>query len=267
MANVRYRADYYLFRHFLVGMGSFHDDKVSSHGAMKLVFGINGPFRIRLGGRWYDARAAMLDGGVPHYLNGDGDWQVVIWVEGSTSLGMALGARSLKGRDWALHGVAASPALDEVIQTAGDDPDSAGALSIAETLIRVYGGIKAIPSTWDEDVKKAVDAVDSTPGVWSGRSLAESLGRSVSDLNADFRRVLGIGLDDYLHARKRVDYIARRQKGVGRQKALESAGLPGWEGLKDDFRERFGLDLGVLEESLPFVSVYEGRDSGPVLYL
>ena len=267
MASARYRADFYLFRPFLMGLGTFRDDKVVSHGAMKFVFGINRPFKIRLEGRWFRPRAVLIDGDVPHFVNGEGDWQAVLWIDGGTSLGMALRARSLKGRDWAVHDAAAPPALDEVIQTAGDDPDSRGALEIAEILIRTYGGIKAVPANWDDDVRRAAEAIDARPGAWSGQSVAESIGRIPEELNEDFRRVLGVGLDDYLHTRKWASYIMKRQSGADRRRALEAAGLSGWEGLKDRFESRYGLDLEVLEESLPFVTVYEGRESGPALYL
>ena len=250
-----------------MGMGTFRDRKVASHGTMKLIFGINRPFKIRLDERWYGVRTALVDEHVDHYINGEGDWQIVLWISGDTSLGTALKIRSLKGRKWALHNAKVPRSLNDVIQTAGDEPDPQGALVLAETLIRVYGGIKGVPANWDDHVKRAVEEVDANPGVWSGQSLSAFFSRPFAELNADFKRVAGIGLDDYIHNRKWAAYLGFRQSGIDRRAALEAAGLPGWEGLKESFESRFGLDLNVLEETLPFVGVYEGWESGPILYL
>ncbi len=259
MASRRYRADYYLFRHFLMGMGSFHDGKVISHGAMKLVFGINQPFRIRLQKNWYTARAALIDGECPHFLNGKGDWQILLWIDPDTSLWNLLHRRSLKGRPWVLHNVTVPPAMDEVIQTVGDTPDPRGALKLAEMLLRVYSGGTPIPSTWDEGVKKAFDSIDENPGIIG-------IG-TFKGLDEDFRRVVGIPLESYLHRRKWIQYLGLRHGGMPRQDSLELSGLTGWEGLSDWFEERYGLDLNILENHLPFVRVYNGPEDQPVLYL
>ena len=267
MAVNRYRADYYLFRQFLMGMGSFRDRKVASHEAMKLVFGINQPFRIRLQKHWYRARAVLIDGGCPHFINGKDDWQIMLWIDPKTSLWNMLRDNSLKGRPWTLHELNPSPVMDEVVQTAGDKPDPQGALRLAEMLIRVYSGAEAFPSTWDDEVKKIVGIIDEDPGSVDARSLADSLGRRFEDLDTDFHRVVGSGLEDYLHRRKWIRYIRYRQAGTGRNEALRMSGLPGWEGMKDRFESRYGIDLNMLENSLPFVRVYEGPEDQPVLYL
>jgi len=267
MAGRRYRADYYLFRHFLMGMGSFRDGRVISHEAVKLVFGINQPFRIRLQNNWYTARAALLDGGCPHYLNGSGDWQIILWIDPGTSLQSLLRERSLKGQPWALHDVSVPPAVKEVIQTAGDTPDPGGALKLAEMLIRVYSGASAVPSTWDEEVRKIVGTIDMNPGIVNLEILCREYDRSPSQLDADFRRVVGSPIDNYLHRRKWIQYLGLRHDGVDRDSSLRKAGLPGWEGLSDRFEERYGLDLNTLENSLPFVRVYDGPEDQPVRFL
>jgi len=267
MAVNRYRADYYLFRHFLMGMGTFRDGKVASHEAMKLVFGINQPFKIRLQKQWHSARAALLDSRCPHFVNGGSDWQIMLWIDPGTSLWNQLRERSLNRRPWALHDIKLPPAMSEVIQTVGDAPDSQGALGLAEMLIRVYSGIEIVPSTWDEAVKCAVGIIDNDPGSIDTRSLSVSLGRSIEEIDADFRRVVGSGVEDYLHRRKWIRYIRYRQSGTDRNEALRRAGLPGWEGLKDRFESRYGIELDVLESGLPFVRVYEGMDDQPVLYI
>lgn len=267
MAVNRYRADYYLFRNFLMGLGSFRDKKVESHEAMKLVFGINQPFRIRLEKKWYSPRAALLSCNCPHFIDGEGDWQVVLWIDPGTSLWNILSERSLRDRSWALHDVKLPLSMDEVIQTAGDTPDPEGALRIAETLIQVYSGSRIVPATWDDLIKKVVAVIDSDPGAVDSRSLAESFGLSFENLDFDFRRVVGSGLEHYLHRRKWIRYIRLRQNNTDRSTALRLSGLPGWEGLKERFESRYGLDLEVIEGSLPFVRVYEGPEDQPVLYL
>lgn len=250
-----------------MGMGSFRDTKVESHEAMKLVFGINQPFKIRLEKKWYAPRAALLSCGCPHFINGEGDWQIVLWIDPGTSLWNILSERSLRDRSWALHDVKLPPSMDEVIQTAGDTPDPEGALRIAETLIQVYSGSRIVPATWDDRIKKAVAIIDEDPGSVDSRSLAKKFGMSFEDLDFDFRRVVGSGLENYLHRRKWIRYIRLHQNGIDRAAALRSSGLPGWEGLKDRFEKNYGLDLEVLESSLPLVRVYEGPEDQPVLYL
>jgi len=267
MSAGRYRADYYLFRHFLMGMGSFRDGKVISHEAIKLIFGINQPFRIRLQEKWYTVRAALLDGGCPHFLNGKGDWQIVLWIDPGTSLWHLLKQRSLKGRPWALHDVNIPPAMSEVIQTVGDTPDPRGALNLAEMLIRVYSAAVVYPSTWDDEVKRVVEIIDANPGIIDINTLAADFGRDIDSLDEDFRRVVGSPVKAYLHRRKWIQYLGLRHGGMDREKSLELSGLPGWEGLRDRFEERYALDLHILESSLPFVRVYQGSEDQPVLYL
>lgn len=250
-----------------MGLGSFRDHRVESHEAMKLVFGINQPFKIRLEKKWYAPRAALLSCSCPHFINGDGDWQIVLWIDPGTSLWNILSERSLRDRPWALHDVKLPPSMDEVVQTAGDTPDPEGALRIAETLIQVYSGSRIVPATWDDQIKKAVAIIDRDPGGIDGRSLAESFGMSFEDMDFDFRRVVGSGLENYLHRRKWIRYIRLRQNDIDRSTALRLSGLPGWEGLKERFESRYGLDLEVLERSLPLVRVYEGPEDQPVLFL
>ena len=263
----RYRADFYLFRHFLMGMGSFRDDKVTSHEAMKLVFGVNRPFRIRLDQKWHEARAVLIGASVPHFLNGEGDWQIVIWIDADSTLGILMDARTLEGRPWAIHDVPASLSMGEVIQTVGDDSDPHGALQMAETLLRVYGGTIPVPANWDGKVKSIIRRIEENPGSVTLRSLSEDSGRSPEALEGDFRRIIGSSLENYLHRRKWAVYIRYRREGMERDEALRRAGLPGWEGLRDRFKARYGLDLDVLESDKPFVRVYQGPDDQAVLYL
>jgi hypothetical protein len=267
MAAARYRADYYLFRNFLVGMGPFQDRTAVSQEALKLVFGVNRPFQVNLEEQWLTARTALIRGGCPHLINGRNDWQVVIWVDPDTSLWWALERRSLVDRDWAIHEAASSPRFRDVIQTAADIPDPRGVLDMAEMIIRVYCGARGFPAHWDGEVQRTLRLIDEDPGSVDVRSLARRLGRPVETLNADFRRVLGLSLEDYLHRRKWIGYIGYRQSGLDRNEALRLSGLPGWEGLRERFEARYGLDLEILENSLPFVRVYEGIDDRPLLYL
>ncbi len=262
-----YRADFYLFRHFLMGLGAFRDERVVSNEAMKLVFGINRPFRIRLEGEWVEARAALLSGGTPHFLNGDGDWQIVLWLERDSSLGILLDARVLEGRPWTVQGDIAELSMLDVIQTSGDFPDPPGALALAETLLAAYGGITPVPATWDNQIRSVINLIEANSGNETVQSLADSVSSPVADVEADFRRVVGAGLDDYLHRRKTALYVELRQNGEKRQDALRAAGLPGWEGMKERFASRYGLDLEVLDEQSPFVRVYRGREDQAVLYL
>lgn len=263
----KYRADYYLFRNFLMGLGCFRDAKVVSHDSMKMVFGINRPFKIRLDGKWQKGRAALIRGGTPHYLDGEGDWQIVLWIDPNTSLWSVLDRNSLKGRDWAIHDIEGPPALTEVIQTVGDTPDPRAALDLAELLVKVYSGARGVSANWDIRVNKALEIMEKDPGGVDAASLAVRVGCPYYQLETDFRRVMGSGLEEYLHRRKWMGYIIFRQSGMNCQESLSASGLPGWEGLKDRFEARYGLDLNVLDNSLPFVRVYEGPDDRPVVYL
>lgn len=263
----RYRADFYVFRHFLMGMGTFRDDGVRSHTSMKLIFGVNRPFRIRLADQWLDARAALVAGGTPHFINGDGDWQIILWIEADSSLGILLEARTLEGRRFAVQGGEDKLAIDEVIQTAGDLPDPAGALELAEILLYAYGGVRPVGASWDNEIRDIVTLIEADPGKQTVRSLADEAGCSVPELEADFRRVMGAALDDYLHRRKISTYVGYRQEGMKKDEALRRSGLPGWVGVSESFRARYGLDLEILEKQSPFVRVYRGREDQAVLYL
>lgn len=251
-----------------MGMGAFRDDRVGSCEAMKLIFGVNRSFRIRLDEDWVEARVALVSGGTPHFLNGEGDWQIVLWLERDSSLGILLEARTLEGRKWAVQGGGgADMSLNEVIQTAGDLPDPSGALLLAETLLYAYGGITPVTASWDDEIRSVITRMEADSGCETVRTLSDSLGRSTDNLASDFRRVVGATLEDYLHRRKLGFYVGLRQEGMKRDDALRRTGLPGWEGLKTRFGARYGLDLELLEEQNPFVRVYRGREDQAVLYL
>ena len=157
--------------------------------------------------------------------------------------------------------------MDEVIQTAGDLPDPSGALELAETLLHAYGGVRPVGASWDNDIRDIINLIEADPGIQTVRRLADGAGCSVRELEADFRRVMGATLDDYLHRRKISAYVGYRQEGMKKEEALRRSGLPGWVGLSESFRARYGLDLEILEEQSPFVRVYRGREDQAVLYL
>jgi len=260
MAGRRIRADYYLFHHFLMGMGAFSDEKVISHQAMKLVFGINEPFRIRLQETWHTARVALIDGACPQYLNGSDDWQIVLWIEPGTSLWKLLHRKSLKGQPWVLQNVVMPPSMNEVIQVVGDPLDPHEALQLAEMLIRLYCGATPVPAIWDEEVKNLLNMIDRNPGEVSITTLE-------AHLDHDFQRVIGSSLEQYLHRRKWMQYLGFRYEGIQRRKALELSGLTGWEGLRDSFEAMYGLEIDSLEQSLPYQRIYNGHGDQPVLYI
>ena len=267
MSGERYRADFYLYRHFLMGLGSFRDDGVTAHEDMKLVFGVNQSFRIRLDGQWTEARTILLDSGTPHYLNGEEDWQIVLWIDPESSLGILLKARTLEGRPWRIHVGPDQPGPEEVIQTLGDEPDPRGALFVAETLLRTYGAVRPVPATWDLSIRTLIRRIEEDAGSATLGSLADDTGHSVEDLSADFRRVVGAPLEKYLHRRKLSLYLELVQNGMDRSAALRRCGLPGWAGLVEDFRSEYGLDLDTLERQSAYVRVYHGIEDQAVLYL
>ncbi len=235
--------------------------------SMKLIFGINGPFRIRLDKSWFSVRTVLVDSRVPHCVDGEGDWQLVLWINMDTSVGKTMQDKVLKGRPWSSHKVNPPPAVGEVVQTAGDVPSPRGALRLAEVLLRVYAGCRAIPATWDERMKNLVRSIEENPGLVTSGSLVSDSGLSKLELDADFRRVLGSGIDSYLRRRKMMQFVELFNQGVEPEAALHSSGLPGRQGLADYFLDEYGLDLEVLIESKPFVRVYSGSDDQASLYI
>ncbi len=266
------RADFYLFSQFLMGLGTFNDRHAIAPRAMKFIFGMNRPFRILLGKKWYEARAALLAGNTPHHLNGEKDWQTVLWVEPESSLEILLDACTLEGRSWALHNSEAENSetgnsLREVVQSVGKSLEAPEALRLAEHLLRAYGGILPVPAVWDEGIKQVIKTIRERPGTVSLPNLARTLEREETALAADFRRVAGMSLESFLHRCRLGRYFSLRSKGVEREEALEQSSLPGWEGLADLFLERYALSLETLEMEEPFVRLFPGEQRQASLYL
>lgn len=263
----RYRADFYLFRHLLAGLGTFRDRRVISCESVKLVFGINQPFRIRLDGKWHRARTALVDRETPHFVVGRGDWQLILWVECDTSLGEVLRNTVLQDRPWALHDTGSTVPTGLLVQTVGDRPDAYGVLRLVEDIAQVYTGVRPVPINWDDGVRDILESIDDDPGGSTVRGLVEKHGRSEETITGDFLRVVGEPLVGYLQRRKLAFYLDERRRGATRDAALRNAGLPGWDGLRDGFQQRFGLELDVLDEGRPYVRVFDGSEDPPARFL
>ncbi len=262
-----YRADYYFFRQFLMGLAPFNDGRVIRPQAMKLIFGVNRPFRIRLEQQWYSCRAALLKGNTPHFLSGQNDWQVVLWIEPGCALQLLLDVRTLDGRSWILHKAPVTGLRQDVIQTVIDEPDAPGALHLAEALLRVYGGIQPVPALWDDCIKDALSRIDRNPAAAESADLAREFGREEADFLSDFQRVVGMSPDVYIHRRRLARFFSLRTEGVERNEALEQAALSGWDGLKDSFWERYALNLEVMDTFKPYIRLFSGEDAQAALYL
>ncbi len=264
---VSHRADYYLFRQFIVGFSPLNDAVPVSTEAMKLVFGVNRPFSIMLEDKWHSCRTALLSGNTPHIINGKDDWQVVIWIDPGCSLQLLLDARTLDGRPWMLFNAPVTEGVREVVQTVRSDSDAAGALQLAETLLRVYGGVQPVPAVWDDCIKKAIRNIDKNPADVSSSALAGACRRDEDSFNADFFRVAGMQLKDYIFRSRIALFFKLRSKGVERPEALKQAELYGWDGLKDLFWENYALNLDIFDTDPPCVRFFADDESQASLYL
>ena len=65
----------YVFQTMLAAAGPLNDGEVRRTRTIQMVYGMNSSFKVRLNNTWHSSRCCVLDAEVPHYINGDGDWQ------------------------------------------------------------------------------------------------------------------------------------------------------------------------------------------------
>lgn len=264
--NKRIRADYYLYYHFLSALGVFPESEKFSVKSVLLLFGINKPVDVNINGNKVRGRFFITDSNTDIQIPGSTDLMFIMWIDPGTLLFNEIRRNIPDGEKYVCIAGKASgnTSGNTVIQTIADEHGSGEILELSEFLLKTFCGIRPVSSYWNTQLR---DFAKNSPPWTLLENVSGYTEVRQDELNKDFIRLTGMSLKYFLYRRKLIYYISLRQNGMERHSALEKAMLPGWEGIKQDFRVLYGADLEILEKQLPYARVFSGSGDMLVNYL
>jgi len=240
----------YIFQTMLADVGPLNDGRVHRHGTMRLIYGVNRPFRIRLDGSWHQARLCLLKEGVPHYISGDGDWQISYYVYPDSHTGHLLQSAVLRSAGASFMSQEENPARLDTVQPAVRPLPAEEIRSLLDSFIYLLTGKKGVPRQESPWLKNMIAAVrgwgDETE--LSLTDLARYLNEEPGDMADRFKRITEFPMESWLlHHRmmrffgnlERLDYIPAEDELDG---LIRKAGIAGTTGLDRIFGDLFGLN-------------------------
>ncbi len=236
----------YIFQTMLAVAGPLNDGEVHRIRTIQLIYGVNKSFKIRLNENWHSVRCCILDANVPHYINGDGDWQFCFYIYPDSHLGHLLSSTILKGSPVSIFSHEESSAKPRVIPSAVRPVSPVDLMDFFNEIIFIFTGKR--PCSRPElplikELKKKVSQLD----IVSGEALEEAMGRPVQELANDFKRISEFSLDTWLlhHRMMRFFDLLDEQETPANEETLEllmkSAGIGGIDALDRLFYDFFGI--------------------------
>ncbi|MCG8452826.1 MAG: hypothetical protein MI717_06575 [Spirochaetales bacterium] len=250
-AQAPYPADYYSFHHFLVALGMVRDRRTLSHRCLKILFGVNHDFRIRLDGDWYTTRLALIPSQTAHWVDGSGDWQTLLWIYPETKIAKILQNHVLRDQSWYIQTSTGTSPIPH-LSAPPDWPSPEMALALGESILSLFG-IQGIAAGWDSELRQSIHLLNESPNVWEGCAFSAERREA---LNEACTRVLGTPLQGMVRRARFHDYVQRRRLGATIEEALIGAGLAGWDGLQEWVADATGFDVLNWEKDVPYPRVW-----------
>lgn len=225
-------------RALVVGPGI--DSSPHAHFAMQLTFGIDKPFRVRLGkeGAWTETRAALFAPNQAHQLDCRDSLLAHIFVE--------LPQRQKTLASQVEAGYERQPAFAPV--AAAIDAARHGALDIdaAEGALQQWLACAlpsaSTPAGYDERIGKALAWIAAHPAeACTGAQLAERVHLSESRFTHLFCQQTGLPLTRYLLWTRLLDAVAAVARGENMTQAAHRAGFADLAHMSRSFRATFGV--------------------------
>jgi AraC-like DNA-binding protein len=221
--------------------GPVGDNAPHAHHAVQIAVGLDAPLAFELDGVRDEAPGIVFSTDRRHrLLPGSGDVGLV-YVEGESGLGLALGAACANGQR-ALDGDVATH-LGELI-TRGEPGDN-----VVATLLHCWQLPPALPqpaSALGQRLRQFFADADAVSPESGSSAIAARLGVSASRLRHVFRDATGMAVRPYLRWRRLLLAAGRIADGASLTTAAHDAGFADAAHLSRTFRRHFGMAPSAL---------------------
>lgn len=235
----------YVFQTMLAEAGPLNDDKVRQHQTMQLLYGVNRPFSIRLNNEWHKVRFCLLDVDVPHYINGDGDWQYCFYIYPDSHTGHLLKSTVLKDSPVSVFSREDRSAGANIVPSVVRPISPFELKQLFEQVIYLFTGKKTRMRPNQpliQELRKYMLEKD----IYSSTPLAKLCGMGMEELSDQFKRITEFSLESWLlHQRLMVLFERLDKQKVLSDDIVDSltrqSGIAGLDGLDRLFQDLFGI--------------------------
>lgn len=235
----------YVYQTMLAEAGPLSDDKVRQHQTMQLIYGVNQPFNIRLNNEWHKVRFCLLDVAVPHYINGEGDWQYCFYIYPDSHTGHLLKSTVLKNSPASVFSREDSFGGAKIIPSAVRPIDPFELKKLFEQILYLFTG-KTPRMRPDQPLLQDLRKFIVENEVFSSGDLADLCGMEKEELSDQFKRLTEFSLESWLlHQRLMVLFEKIEKQTHLSDNVLDSLArqscIAGLDGLDRLFQDLFGI--------------------------
>ncbi len=226
--------------------GPLNDGEVRRTRTMQLVYGINRSFKIRLNDTWHTSRCCVLDADVPHYINGDGDWQFSFHIYPDSHTGHLLKSTVLKNSPVSVFSHDRTSVKPAVLPSAVRPVLPFDLMEIFEQIIFLFTGRHPCVRPENPFLKEMRQQV-ARQEIISLELLARDAGLSPADLKSEFKRASEFDLDTWLVHRRMIRFfraLDERETFPSEDELVnlvKNAGIGGLDALDRLFKDFFGI--------------------------
>lgn len=208
---------------------------------MQIAVGIDAPLALAFDDEEHEAvPGIVVAADRRHRLRPGSGTAGLVYIEGESDLGLALGAACANGRG-ALDDVVAAQVADLLARrTPGDE--------IAATLLRSWQTPPLVPpaSALATRLRRVLVDADTLPPESTGDAIAARLAVSPSRMRHAFRDATGMAVRPYLRWRRLLRAAAAIAAGASLTTAAHDAGFADAAHLSRTFRRHFGMAPSAL---------------------
>ena len=235
----------YIFQTMLAEAGPLNDGQVRQHETLQLLYGVNRPFRIRLNDEWHKTRLCLLSEGVPHYINGDGDWQYCFYIYPDSHTGYLLKSSILKDSPVSVFSGEEKLGRLNVMPSAVRPIPAFDLKMLFEQIVYYFTGKRPCLRP-DQPLLKKLRHGMYGEGIFSAADLSEFCGMDSGELADQFKRMTEFNLDSWLLHQRMMIFFDRLERAEQRSDAqLDSlcrqSGFAGVDALDRLFCDFFGI--------------------------
>ena len=235
----------YIFQTMLAEAGPLNDGAVRQNRAMQLIYGVNKPFEIRLNSQWHKVRFCLLEENVPHYINGDGDWQFCFYIYPDSHTGYLLKSTILKKSPVSVFSNEVMSSSLDILPSAVRPVKPFDLKRIFEQIIYIFTGRMSSPRP-DQPLLRELRRFLSDGVLPTSEGLAEACRMDQWDLADQFKRITEFNLETWLMHQRMMRFfeILDQQSSPDNfelDRLAREQGIGGTDALDRLFSDFFGI--------------------------
>ncbi len=210
--------------------GPLSDNALHKHHAAQITLGLDGPFRLKYGGKWQEHRAIAIPANQPHQLDGGASLLAIALIDGATSLGRSIAAGDFAPGCERLSGI----------------PDTLAGARAFVAHLPAHTASQQAPRV-DRRIARVMAALATPADAPSNAAaLARLAALSESRFLHLFKETTGLPLRRYILWRRIISSIEAAGEGADLTTAAQQGGFSDSAHFSRTFRETFGLSPSKL---------------------